>query len=142
MRSSRVPDAFSVQLETVLDAAHRLATVLLRDRSAAEDAVQEAALKAWRKHGQLRGGAAGFRGWFLSIGKPTTRPDRPVQRARATAPPAAPHSALPRMRRVASSWRPSRVGTGPGRAKALPGLLGVTRRRDGGIGALWVRRAC
>jgi RNA polymerase sigma-70 factor (ECF subfamily) len=61
------PDAFSVQLETVLDAAHRLATVMLRDRSAAEDAVQEAALKAWRKHGQLRGGPEGFRGWFLSI---------------------------------------------------------------------------
>ena len=61
------PDAFSAQLETVLDAAHRLATVMLRDRSAAEDAVQEAALKAWRKHGQLRGGAEGFRGWFLSI---------------------------------------------------------------------------
>lgn len=61
------PDAFSVQLETVLDAAHRLATVMLRDRSAAEDAVQEAALKAWRKHGQLRGGADGFRTWFLSI---------------------------------------------------------------------------
>jgi len=61
------PDAFSAQLEAVLDAAHRLATVMLRDRSAAEDAVQEAALKAWRKHGQLRGGAEGFRGWFLSI---------------------------------------------------------------------------
>src|SRR5262252_8180653 len=61
------PDAFSAQLETVLDAAHRLATVMLRDRAAAEDAVQEAALKAWRKHGQLRGGAEGFRGWFLSI---------------------------------------------------------------------------
>jgi RNA polymerase sigma-70 factor (ECF subfamily) len=61
------PDAFSAQLETVLDAAYRLATVMLRDRSAAEDAVQEAALKAWRKHGQLRGGPEGFRGWFLSI---------------------------------------------------------------------------
>jgi RNA polymerase sigma factor (sigma-70 family) len=61
------PDAFGAQLETVLDAAHRLATVMLRDRSAAEDAVQEAALKAWRKQGQLRGGAEGFRGWFLSI---------------------------------------------------------------------------
>jgi RNA polymerase sigma-70 factor, ECF subfamily len=59
--------AFSVQLEAVLDPAHRLATVMLRDRSAAEDAVQEAALKAWRKHGQLRGGPATFRTWFLSI---------------------------------------------------------------------------
>jgi len=58
---------FTAQLEAVLDGAHRLATVMLRDRSAGEDAVQEAALKAWRKHGQLRGGAAGFRTWFLSI---------------------------------------------------------------------------
>ena len=61
------PDAFSAQLESVLDAAYRLATVMLRDRSAAEDAVQEAALKAWRKHEQLHGGAEGFRAWFLSI---------------------------------------------------------------------------
>jgi RNA polymerase sigma-70 factor (ECF subfamily) len=65
--SISTPDAFSSRLEAVLDAAHRLATVMLRDRSAAEDAVQEAALKAWRKHGQLRGGAEGFRAWFLSI---------------------------------------------------------------------------
>jgi RNA polymerase sigma-70 factor (ECF subfamily) len=58
---------FTAQLDAVLDPAYRLATVMLRDRSAAEDAVQEAALKAWRKHGQLRGGAASFRPWFLSI---------------------------------------------------------------------------
>lgn len=63
----REPAAFTARLEAVLDPAHRLATVMLRDRSAAEDAVQEAALKAWRKQGQLRGGAAGFRTWFLSI---------------------------------------------------------------------------
>ncbi len=61
------PADFTAQLEAVLDHAHRLATVMLRDRTAAEDAVQEAALKAWRKHGQLRGGAEGFRPWFLSI---------------------------------------------------------------------------
>jgi RNA polymerase sigma-70 factor (ECF subfamily) len=64
---ARAERAFTVQLEAVLDAAHRLATVMLRDRTAAEDAVQEAALKAWRKQSQLRGGGAGFRGWFLSI---------------------------------------------------------------------------
>jgi RNA polymerase sigma factor (sigma-70 family) len=58
---------FTARLDAVLDSAHRLATVLLRDRSAAEDAVQEAALKAWRKHGQLRGGEESFRSWFLSI---------------------------------------------------------------------------
>ena len=59
--------AFTSQLEAALDSAHRLATVMLRDRTAAEDAVQEAALKAWRKRRQLRDGAAGFRTWFLSI---------------------------------------------------------------------------
>jgi len=59
--------AFTERLELVLDPAHRLATVLLRDRTAAEDAVQEAALKAWRKRDQLRGGEEGFRAWFLSI---------------------------------------------------------------------------
>lgn len=66
-RVSLDPAEFTAALEAVLDPAHRLATVLLRDRAAAEDAVQEAALKAWRKHGQLRGGMAGFRAWFLSI---------------------------------------------------------------------------
>ena len=61
------PAAFTAQLEAVLDQAYRLATVMLGDRTAAEDAVQEAALKAWRKQGQLRGGAGSFKTWFLSI---------------------------------------------------------------------------
>lgn len=61
------PAAFTAQLEAVLDQAYRLATVMLRDRPAAEDAVQEAALKAWRKQGQLRGGPDSFKTWFLSI---------------------------------------------------------------------------
>ena len=65
----RSPDvaAFTAQLEAALDSAHRLATLMLRDRTAAEDAVQEAALKAWRKYAQLRGGETAFRTWFLSI---------------------------------------------------------------------------
>ena len=61
------PAAFTAELEAALDSAHRLAVVMLRDRPAAEDAVQEAALKAWRKRDQRRGGAGGFRTWFLSI---------------------------------------------------------------------------
>jgi RNA polymerase sigma-70 factor, ECF subfamily len=65
--TTAVPIDFTAQMEAVLDSAHRLATVMLRDRTAAEDAVQEAALKAWRKQAQLRGGAAGFRTWFLAI---------------------------------------------------------------------------
>jgi RNA polymerase sigma-70 factor (ECF subfamily) len=45
---------------------YRLAYGLLQDRSAAEDTVQEAALKAWRKLHQLRRGAL-FGPWFLGI---------------------------------------------------------------------------
>jgi RNA polymerase sigma-70 factor, ECF subfamily len=48
------------------DSAFRLAFALLHDVNAAEDAVQEAAFKAWRKIGQLREGSP-FRPWFLGI---------------------------------------------------------------------------
>jgi len=40
---------------------------MLADRSAAEDAVQEASIKAWRKLRQLRGDLKSLRPWFLSI---------------------------------------------------------------------------
>ena len=40
---------------------------MLNDRSTAEDAVQEASIKAWRKLGQLRGDPGSLRSWFLSI---------------------------------------------------------------------------
>jgi RNA polymerase sigma-70 factor (ECF subfamily) len=48
------------------DSAFRLAFALLHDVNAAEDAVQEAAFKAWRKIGQLREGSP-FKPWFLGI---------------------------------------------------------------------------
>jgi RNA polymerase sigma-70 factor, ECF subfamily len=60
-------DAFATLIEPLLDPAYRLAAVMLADRSSAEDAVQEASLKAWRKLGQLRGEARSLRAWFLSI---------------------------------------------------------------------------
>ena len=60
-------DSFSRLIEPILDPAYRLAAVMLNDRGAAEDAVQEAAVKAWRKIGQLRGDAASLRPWFLAI---------------------------------------------------------------------------
>jgi DNA-directed RNA polymerase specialized sigma24 family protein len=40
---------------------------MLADRSSAEDAVQEASIKAWRKLRQLRGDLKSLRPWFLSI---------------------------------------------------------------------------
>ncbi|HEY0830889.1 MAG TPA: sigma-70 family RNA polymerase sigma factor [Candidatus Dormibacteraeota bacterium] len=59
-------DNFNDLLERFLDPAFRLAIIMLKDRTAAEDAVQEAALKAWRKLDQLRPGSE-FRPWFLAI---------------------------------------------------------------------------
>ena len=60
-------DSFAVLIEPLLDPAYRLAAVMLADRSAAEDAVQEASIKAWRKLRQLRGDLTSLRPWFLSI---------------------------------------------------------------------------
>jgi RNA polymerase sigma-70 factor (ECF subfamily) len=59
--------AFASLIEPLLDPAFRLAAVMLDDRSLAEDAVQEASIKAWRKIGQLRGDVGSLRAWFLSI---------------------------------------------------------------------------
>lgn len=58
--------AFEALLEPLLQQGYRLACVLLHDQRGAEDAVQEAAFKAWRKLSQLRDGAE-MRPWFLGI---------------------------------------------------------------------------
>jgi RNA polymerase sigma-70 factor (ECF subfamily) len=60
-------DSFALLIEPLLDPAYRLAAVMLSDRTAAEDAVQEGSIKAWRKLHQLRGDATALRPWFLSI---------------------------------------------------------------------------
>ena len=60
-------DSFASLIEPLLDPASRLAAVMLADRSSAEDAVQEASIKAWRKLRQLRGDQKSLRPWFLSI---------------------------------------------------------------------------
>jgi RNA polymerase sigma factor (sigma-70 family) len=58
--------AFEILLEPLLEQAYRLACAMLHDHHAAEDAVQEAAFKAWRKVSQLREGTD-MRPWFLAI---------------------------------------------------------------------------
>ena len=60
-------DSFSRLIEPLIDPAYRLAAVMLADRSAAEDAVQEASIKAWRRIRQLSGDSTSLRPWFLSI---------------------------------------------------------------------------
>lgn len=69
MLSAAAGDAasFSQLIEPLLDPAFRLAAVMLADRAAAQDAVQEASIKAWRKLRQLRGDERSLRPWFLSI---------------------------------------------------------------------------
>jgi RNA polymerase sigma factor (sigma-70 family) len=59
-------DEFDQLLAPVLDPAFRFAMTMLNDRTAAEDAVQEAALNAWRHIHRFRAGAE-FRPWFLAI---------------------------------------------------------------------------
>jgi RNA polymerase sigma-70 factor (ECF subfamily) len=58
--------AFSDLITENYDTAFRLAFALLHDINEAEDAVQEAAFKAWRKVGQVRDNAP-FRPWLLGI---------------------------------------------------------------------------
>ena len=59
--------AFALLLDPLWDPAHRLAFPMLREESSAEDAVQEAALKAWRNVRRLRPGTQSLRPWFLTI---------------------------------------------------------------------------
>ena len=58
--------AFTALLRPMLEPAYRLAVAILQDRQLAEDAVQEAAVKAWRKILQLREDSE-MRPWFLGI---------------------------------------------------------------------------
>lgn len=58
--------AFEALLGPIVAPAARLAYAMLQDRAEAEDVVQEAAVKAWRKLGSFRPGAD-FKPWFLAI---------------------------------------------------------------------------
>jgi RNA polymerase sigma factor (sigma-70 family) len=69
--------AYEELLRPNLVPAARLARVLLGGPGEAEDAVQEAAIKAWRKLGNLRPGKP-FTPWFLGI---VVRQVRSFQRA-------------------------------------------------------------
>jgi RNA polymerase sigma-70 factor, ECF subfamily len=59
-------NAFETLLQPLLEPGYRLAGGMLQDHQAAQDAVQEAAFKAWRKLRQLRDGSE-MRPWFLGI---------------------------------------------------------------------------
>ena len=59
--------AFELLIRPLIEPAYRLAFADLRHRDAAEDAVQEATLKAWSRLGQFRNAAGSLRPWFLKI---------------------------------------------------------------------------
>ena len=58
--------AFSALLEPIIASAYRLAGAMLHDPYAAEDVVQESALKAWRRIHQLKDGRD-MQPWFFGI---------------------------------------------------------------------------
>lgn len=70
--------AFTALLRPLVSSAYRLASAMLHDSHAAEDVVQEASLKAWRKLHQVRPGAE-MKPWFLGI---VANECREVQRGR------------------------------------------------------------
>lgn len=57
---------FMLLLEPLLPAAYRLAIGMLRSQADAEDAVQDAVLKAWRHFGRFRRGSD-LRPWLFTI---------------------------------------------------------------------------
>jgi RNA polymerase sigma-70 factor (ECF subfamily) len=59
--------AFESLVQPLLEPSFRLACGILLDRAAAEDAVQEATLKAWRALPRLRPDTPSLRPWFLTI---------------------------------------------------------------------------
>lgn len=59
--------AFALLLDPLWQPAYRLAFAMLREREAAEDAVQESALKAWVAVPNLRSDTQSLRPWFLTI---------------------------------------------------------------------------
>lgn len=59
--------AFEAILRPLIQPAYRLAFAMLGEREAAEDAVQEMALKAWKHRRSLRPELGTARPWFLAI---------------------------------------------------------------------------
>jgi RNA polymerase sigma-70 factor, ECF subfamily len=68
VRTAKAGDeaAFEQLLRPLIDPAYRFACIMLNDPNAAEDVVQEASVRAWRKLDQLRDGFDPHP-WFLGI---------------------------------------------------------------------------
>ena len=83
VRTDGAADRFRSLMDSYLDTAYRRAAVLLGDRFEAEDAVHDAAIRAWRHWGQLRDDEH-FEAWFSRVLVNVCR-DRLSRRRRITA---------------------------------------------------------
>src|SRR5258708_6758911 len=83
-------DVFLARVDGVLDPAYRLATVMLLDYTAAEDAVHDATVRAWAQYRRVRGDVQSFRTWFLSFVAAECRRVRGPSPGRREADPAGP----------------------------------------------------
>src|SRR5258708_8718093 len=89
-------DVFLARVAGGRDPAYRLATVMLLDYTAAEDAVHDATVRAWAQYRRVRGDVQSFRTWFLSFVAAEFRRVRGPSPGRREADPACP----PTVRRV------------------------------------------
>jgi len=114
-----------------LDRAYRLAGLILADQHEAQDATQDALLRAWRSAASLRD-PAGFQAWFDRILVNVCRDSTPPSwRPRARRPRSDPGSAPPSSRpgslgsHTIGSWCGFRPGQFPVLSR-LPCFLGMT----------------
>ena len=75
--------AFETLVGPLIEPAYRFASGMLHDPQAAQDAVQEATLKAWRKLDRVHGETS-LRSWFLGIVKNECRNARRLKWASVT----------------------------------------------------------
>jgi DNA-directed RNA polymerase specialized sigma24 family protein len=71
--------AFQALIGPLIDPGYQLAVAMLRQREAAEDAVQ-ATIRAWRKFGQVRDVTTSLRPWFPAIVANECRTLRRIQK--------------------------------------------------------------
>ena len=121
--NGRLSDAFAEVYDATASGAFGLALRVVRDRSHAEDVVQEAYLHIWRKGATFDPQRGTAMGWIFMVvhGKRSTGSARPsrvrIAMRSFSAKVETQNRLLRRTRRATSSWRPLRGG-GPGSRSA------------------------
>lgn len=112
-------DAFGQLYDRYAERALRIAAAICRDRSRAEDAVQEGFLAIWRSRDRYQPGAGSFRAWSMRIVKNraidssrqlAARPQTQTSDLRADRPQADPDPTTPQDEALASGERRELLG--------------------------------